>query len=162
MSILKATAVVETPFARAGDLVERFFAASTQEAGGGTLRLSAPGAGLGMDGFAVGHDVIVSFRRHKRRNESIAFDLHWESATGGPYPVFDGSLTIAEDETYESCRLILEGTYTPPGKVAGAVFDAALGSRIAQATAQELLARMGSFLRERFESMEAAKGSAQG
>ena len=161
MSNLKVTEVVETPFAQAADLVERFFARPESEAGAGTMRLSAPGAGLGMDGFAVGHDVDVSFRRHERKNEAVVFDLHWESASGGPYPVFDGTLTIAEDETYESCRLILEGSYTPPGKLAGAVFDAALGSRIAHATARELLERMATFLRESFEAAEATKRSAQ-
>lgn len=160
MSTLKATAVVETPFARAADLVERFFLSLKPEEGAGTMRLSAPGAGLGIDGFAVGHDVVVSFRRRNRKNEAIAFDLHWESATGGPYPVFDGSLTVAEDETYETCRLILEGSYTPPGKLAGAVFDAALGSRIAHATADELLQRIGRYLRQSFEESESRKPSA--
>ena len=160
MSNLKATAIVETPYARAADLVERFF--TSQSEGAGTMRLSAPGAGLGIDGFAVGHDVLVRFRRRQRKNEAIVFDLHWESASGGPYPTFGGTLTVAEDETYENCRLILEGSYTPPGSVAGAVFDAALGSRIAHATAEELLQRIRKFLRDTFEASEATKRSAQG
>ena len=157
MSTLKATLVVETPFSRAADFVERFFIDATGEDGQATLRLSAPGAGLGLDSFAIGHDVIASFRRHKGSDESIVFDLHWESADGGPYPIFDGTLTVAEDETYESCRLILDGSYTPPGRVAGAVFDAALGSRIANATAKELLEQMAAFLRSGFEASERAK-----
>src|SRR5579872_6779277 len=104
MSTLKASLVIETPFSQAADLVERFFISNK---GNGqenlvTLRLSAPGAGIGVDSFAVGHDVIASFRRRKGANETIVFDLHWESADGGPFPVFDGTLTVAEDETYET------------------------------------------------------------
>ncbi len=70
------------------------------------------------------------------------------------YPVCDCTLTVAEDETYESSRLILEGKYTPPGWVAGAVFDAVLGSRIADASAKELLERMRSFLLAGYEETE--------
>lgn len=158
MSTMKASLIVETPFSQAADLVERFFASENAKDGAVTLRLSAPGAGIGIDSFAVGHDVVASFRRHKGPNESIVFDLHWESADGGPFPVFDGNLTVAEDETYETCRLILEGSYTPPGRVAGAAFDAALGSRIAYATGQDLLERMRRFLRAGYEATEFAKG----
>lgn len=157
MSTIKTSIVIETPFARAADLVERFLTSQDAKNGTFTLRLSAPGAGIGIDSFAVGHDVIASFRRRNGPNETIVFDLHWESADAGPFPVFDGTLTVAEDETYETCRLILDGSYTPPGRLAGAVFDAALGSRIAYATAQELLERMRMFLRENYEAAELAK-----
>lgn len=157
MSTIKTSLVVETPFARAADLVERFLSSAKVENGAIALRLSAPGAGIGIDSFAVGHDVVASFRRRNGPDETIVFDLHWESADGGPYPIFDGTLTVAEDETYETCRLILEGSYTPPGRLAGAVFDTALGSRIAYATAQELLERVRTFLRTSFEATELAK-----
>jgi len=83
--------------------------------------------------------------------------LHWESADGGPYPAFDGQLVVAQDETYETCRLVIDGSYTPPGKVAGAAFDAVLGSRIASATAKELLERMRSFLQAGYEETELSK-----
>ena len=156
MSTLKHTTVVETPFAQAADLVERFLVESSQGETI-TLRLQAPGAGLGMNAFALSRDVIATFRRHKGPNQTIVFDLHWESADGGPYPVFDGTLTVAEDETYESCRIILEGSYTPPGWVAGAIFDAALGSKIASATADELLARIRMFLLGGYEETELSK-----
>lgn len=150
MSTLKESVYAEVPYAQAPDLVERFFT-------GSTLRLSAPGAGLGVNGFALAHDVVVSFRRHPGPNETIVFEVHWESADGGPFPVFDGQLIVAEDEDYENCRLILEGSYTPPGKVAGAAFDAVLGQRIAAATAKELLDRVRSFLVSGYEEVERKK-----
>jgi len=157
MSTLKESIVVQTPFVQAADLIERFLIATSPADTVLTLRLAAPGAGLGIGGFALAHDVIVSFQKTKGPNETIVFEIHWESADGGMYPVFDGALTIAEDETYESCRLILEGKYTPPGWVAGAAFDAVLGSRIADATAKELLERMRSFLLSGYEETELAK-----
>ena len=157
MSTLKEQLIVSIPFAQAADLTEKFLGDSTSKEGVVTLRLSAPGAGLGLAGFALAHDVVASFRRHKGPNETIVFEVHWESADGGPFPVFDGQLTVAQDETYESCRLVIEGAYTPPGKVAGAAFDAVLGSRIASATAKELLERMQSFLQVSFEETELTK-----
>lgn len=157
MSTLKESLVVQTPFVQAADLIERFLIASSPADAILTMRLSAPGAGLGIGGFALAHDVVVSFRQGKGRNETIVFEIHWESADGGPYPACDCTLTIAEDETYESCRLMLEGKYTPPGGAAGAAFDAVLGSRIADATARELLERMRSFLLAGYEETELAK-----
>jgi len=157
MSTLKESIVVQTPFAQASELIERFFIASSPEDAVLTIRLTAPGAGLGIEGFALAHDVVASFRRSKGRNQTIVFDIHWESADGGLYPTCDCTLTVAEDETYESCRLILEGKYTPPGWVAGAAFDAVLGWRIADATAKELLERMRSFLLAGYEETELAK-----
>ena len=157
MSTLKESIVVQTPFVQAADLIERFFIASSPENAELTLRLTAPGAGLGIGGFELAHDVVVSFRRSKGRNQTIVFEIHWESADSGLYPVYDGTLTVAQDETYESCRLILEGKYTPPGWVAGAAFDAVLGSRIADATAKDLLERMRSFLLGGYEETELAK-----
>lgn len=150
MSTLKESLLVEVPFAQAPEFIERFFV-------GSTLRLAAPGAGVGIEGFALAHDVEATFRRHPGPNFSVVFDVHWESADGGPYPVFDGQLIVAADETYESCRLTLEGSYTPPGKVAGAAFDAVLGSKIASATAKELLARVRTFMREGYEKVESSK-----
>ncbi len=157
MSTLKESIVVQTPFVQAAELIERFFIASSQGDAVLTLRLAAPGAGLGVGGFALAHDVVFSFRRTNGPNQTIVFEIHWESADGGLYPIFDCTLTIAQDETYESCRLILEGKYTPPGWVAGAAFDAVLGSRIADATAKELLERMCSFLLAGYEETELAK-----
>jgi hypothetical protein len=156
MTFLKRTVVVESPFAQAADLVEQLFAASIVENGTVTLRLQAPATASGLPRFAREQDAVVAFRRREDPNQPVVFELHWESADGGPYPVFDGTLTVAQDETYESCRLILEGSYTPPGWLAGAAFDAAVGSRIAEATAQALLDRIRDSLAARHEQTEVA------
>ncbi len=58
---------------------------------------------------------------------------------GGMLPSFTGQLTITDAESPESCRLSLEGSYTPPLGPIGAAFDLLLGHAIARATAQRLL-----------------------
>jgi hypothetical protein len=72
-------------------------------------------------------------------------DVEWKSKDGGPYPVFHGTLSVADEGAGRS-RLDLDGTYEPPFGVAGAAFDAAVGHRIAGATASELLSQFRDVL----------------
>jgi hypothetical protein len=72
-------------------------------------------------------------------------DVSWAPKDGGPYPVFTGRLTVADDGVGWS-RIDLDGTYKPPFGVLGAAFDAAVGHRIAVATAAELLAQLKRIL----------------
>jgi hypothetical protein len=152
MSKLKETAIVETPFAQAADLVENFLHKAVDANGKLTLQLTAAVAGVQLE-----HPVVVTFDRISGPNETIVFRLSWEAVGDGFFPVFRGTLTVAEDETYKTCRLILEGTYHPPLGVAGAVFDAVLGSRIAQATGAELLERLRTFLNASYQEVEREK-----
>lgn len=72
-------------------------------------------------------------------------DVSWEPKDGGPYPTFNGTLSVAEDAVGWS-RIEIDGTYRPPFGVAGAAFDAAVGQRLAQGTATELLAELKRIL----------------
>ena len=72
-------------------------------------------------------------------------DVSWAPKDGGPYPTFTGTLSVAEDAAGWS-RIEIDGTYRPPFGIAGAVFDAAIGHRIAQSTASELLAEIKRML----------------
>ncbi len=72
-------------------------------------------------------------------------DVSWAPKDGGPYPAFAGTLSVAEDATGWS-RIELDGSYKPPFGIAGAAFDAAVGHRIAQSTAAELLAEIKRIL----------------
>ncbi|HTD33422.1 MAG TPA: hypothetical protein VK665_07175 [Candidatus Elarobacter sp.] len=65
-------------------------------------------------------------------------DVSWAPKDGGPYPSFAGTLSVAEDAIGYS-RIEIDGEYRPPFGIAGAAFDAAVGHRIAQGTATELL-----------------------
>jgi hypothetical protein len=72
-------------------------------------------------------------------------DVSWAPKDGGPYPMFAGTLSVAEDATGWS-RIEIDGTYSPPFGIAGAAFDAAIGHRIAQGTLTELLAELKRIL----------------
>ena len=76
-----------------------------------------------------------------------AYTLSWRPAGAGPFPLFKGALVIDEDEAVpERSVLTLDGRYEPPLNVAGYVFDAVLGTKIAHASAVDLVARIGDAL----------------
>jgi hypothetical protein len=72
-------------------------------------------------------------------------DVSWTPKDGGPYPRFSGTVSVADDGAGWS-RIEIDGSYRPPFGIAGAAFDAAVGQRIAQATASELLAELKRLL----------------
>ena len=108
-------------------------------------------------GIALSKDVLVTFGLAV---DPMHFDqpwrIHWEPQAG-PYPDFDGELTVRADETYKTSLLELQGSYRPPGGALGAAFDWAAGSRIATATAQALLRRIGNEMEARYSRDELAK-----
>lgn len=76
-----------------------------------------------------------------------AYKLSWRPAGAGPFPLFKGALVIDEDEaTPGHSVLTLDGRYEPPLNVAGYVFDAVLGTKIANASASDLIARLSDAL----------------
>ncbi|MHB8433987.1 MAG: hypothetical protein ACYDCA_10395 [Candidatus Tyrphobacter sp.] len=83
--------------------------------------------------------------------------IHWEPAGGGPYPEFDGELTVRADEDYPTSILELIGTYKPPMGLVGVVFDAIAGARIAEATAHELLKNIGQVMEAQYNAEERTK-----
>ncbi len=134
----------------AGDLSQR---ADTHEPGRWTLRAS-------LAGTDVRKNVVVTFAAG---SDPMHFDQPWEvrwtPEGGGPYPDFDGTLTVRADEDYNTAILELSGEYTPPGGALGAAFDRALGSRIASATAQSLLEQIATGMERRHQADERAKHS---
>lgn len=117
-----------------------------------TLTLTVPGGELAKD-------VLVTFAAAE---DPMHFDQPWHvrwRPDGGPYPEFDGELTVRSDETYETAQLELKGSYQPPGGALGAAFDWAVGGRIASSTAQALLERIGTEMEARYRRDEAAKES---
>lgn len=117
------------------------------------LTLSVPGAQLVKD-------VVVTY---EAAVDPMHFDRPWRvdwKPESGPYPEFDGQLVARADETYETSLLELSGSYRPPGGVVGAAFDRVLGSRIAHATAQALLERIGGEMEARYARDEQSKTNA--
>ena len=119
-----------------------------------TLHLKAPLLGQAMP---LSKDVDVSFGRGV---DPMHFDapwrVHWETSEGA-FPAFDGTLCVCADETYASSIIELRGEYTPPLGLAGEVFDHAVGSRIASATARNLLEGIARKIEARYGEIERSK-----
>ena len=152
MSDLLERRVVRCPY----HLAQRYFAESIAQVdspGPLTLTLSLPGAELVKD-------VVVTY---SAATDPMHFDqpwhVHWKPQTG-PYPEFDGELTVRADETYASSQLELKGSYRPPGGALGAAFDWTIGGRIASATAHALLERVAAEMETRYASEEESKSGA--
>lgn len=125
--------------------------AESGRAGVLTLRATVPGA-------ALSREVLVTYAAG---TDPMHFDqpwrVHWTPKDGGPYPDFDGELTVRADYDYSDAILELTGDYRPPGGAIGAAFDRTLGARIASSTATKLLAEIGARLEARYREDEAAK-----
>jgi hypothetical protein len=103
---------------------------------------------------------IVSLQlAHRPEDMTPRYKVHWEAEGGGPYPVFDGELTVGADEDYDSFWLVIDGGYAPPLGIAGQMFDSVIGRRIATASARGLLAEMRKAIEVRFAAQELAKRS---
>ena len=152
MSEIHEHRFLNCPYNRAREILADAVADAVDTGTGRTIRLTLP-----VPGGEVTKDVVVEV---KRGTDPTHFDqpwmLHWDPV-GGIYPSFDGTLTVQAEDTYRTSRLALDGSYTPPGGAPGAAFDAVVGSRIAAATAQELLRRIGDALEQRYRTEEAAK-----
>ncbi len=83
--------------------------------------------------------------------------VHWTPEDGGPYPDFDGELTVRADEDWNTSILELRGVYVPPGGSLGRAFDRVLGRRIAAATAQSLLKNIAQEFQTRYREQEDRK-----
>lgn len=101
-------------------------------------------------------DVVVS-RALDPTHFYQPWNITWTPHDGGPYPTFKGTLTVRADEDWSGAKLELIGSYQPPFGVAGEMFDAVLGSRIAAATARILLDEIGDRLVARYRDEERAK-----
>lgn len=121
------------------------------------LRLRVP-VNVGQNASGLEKDVIVTYGT---AIDPLHFDqpwsVNWTPHGGGPYPSFEGTLTVRADDDYSSSVLELQGTYEPPFGVAGAAFDAVVGSRIASATAREFLRTLSLDIEGHYTREESAK-----
>jgi len=102
--------------------------------------------------------VLVTYERGE---DPMRFDepwcVHWTPKGGGPYPDFDGEVTVRADESYRSAILELRGEYVPPLGPFGQASDMLVGSRIAAATARTLLQQVARLMEARYNDEEASK-----
>jgi hypothetical protein len=138
MTQLRESTSVEGTTRQSMDRLEQFFASLQGKDGVARIRLRVPTDGP-TRGLSIDREVRVEARR--TRGGASLGDLMlitWMPEGTGVFPAFDGILIVRAGEGNAS-SLELDGNYTPPFGAAGQIFDAAIGHRIAQATARELL-----------------------
>lgn len=150
MSELNVTRDLNCPYHLARGYLSQDVANRSASGKATRITLSAP-----LPGIALHKDVDVTFAKGA---DPMHFDepwkLHWKPAGGGPYPDFQGELTVRAGEDYPVAILELVGSYAPPGGAAGAAFDAVAGNWIAFATAQQLLKELGDEMEARYRREE--------
>jgi len=82
-------------------------------------------------------DVDAHLARSADHHSSV-IELSWRPEGEGPFPSFQG-IVRSTSATATTSTLVIEGDYRAPGDLAGAVFDVAIGSSIANATLRRLL-----------------------
>jgi hypothetical protein len=144
--------LVHAPLASADTFLRAFFAAHpAPEGAGARIVLHA--------GDAEKAVIFHLHPAHRPEDMTPRYAVRWQPEDDGPYPVFKGELTIGGDNDYSTFWLVLEGEYAPPGGVAGEVFDAVIGHRIARASARGLLREIRTEIESDFAARERAKPS---
>lgn len=144
---------VNAPYSVAMDAIVRRLRAKKNR-----ISLVVPFRKLGIGtNLGVERDVIVAFvpvhglKGARQLHDELEFT--WEPEGGGPFPAFTGSLKMHPDGS--RTELVLSGEYEPPGGKLGEAFDAVIGKRIAEATAQTLLEQLQQDLESDFAAIKA-------
>jgi uncharacterized membrane protein len=114
-----------------------YFLERGAQTSGAELALRFPLPRLFVDGLTVEKKVSVQLQ-YMAGTGNHPLTIAWQPVGSGPVPSFEGTLAAAPD-TETACRLTIAGSYTPPGGIAGIVFDQLIGVRIANATVSALL-----------------------
>ena len=134
-----AERIVDCPFEVAHDYAADFFRAAERGGSEAVVR-----AGPLRRRVALVFGLRSDIRDPGRSHEEIA--VQWSAGTR-LLPDFSGTLRMRINGV--GTRLVLDGSYVPPGGRLGSMFDALVGNRIAAATARGLLVRVGDALSDR-------------
>jgi len=162
MAKIRERMYVRCPFRKAPSYLNYYLDALAKGATGqtGVLRLTVPLADIGLPGgVALERDVEAHFTpvpADKSEYGTQVTAIDWAPAGGGPFPVFNGSISVETDEDYGSCSLLIEGDYEPPMGLIGEAFDATVGRKIAKATARQLLRELRQALEEEYSKSQPA------
>lgn len=143
------------PYVRARAYLNESVQGSMRHAQASVLPLKA---NLPLLKGAVEKNVLVTYGKGQ---DPLRFDepwlVHWTPEGGGPYPDFDGELTVRADESYRRAILELRGEYKPPLGAFGQAFDLVVGAKIAAGTARALLQEIAQTMEEYFQAEERVK-----
>lgn len=150
MTAIAEKELVHAPLASADAFLKAYLAAHQAPKG--------DGARIVLQAGSMAQAAIITLHpAHRPADMTPRYKVHWEAEGGGPFPVFDGELTIGSDVDYNAFYVVIDGEYAPPGGIAGQVFDAVVGHRIATACARGLLNEIRTEIEARFAAQERAK-----
>jgi hypothetical protein len=152
MTTISARIIADSPPSIALGSMERYLNAKSR-----VLDLVVPLKGLGLPTeLELERAVTVEFRTQRNKlligRDPERIDVAWSPKDGGPYPDFKGSIAI--QPASGNTELELHGEYEPPLGFVGAAFDAVLGNRIAQATANALLGTLKAELERDYATVK--------
>lgn len=103
-----------------------------------------------LAGLTLERDVTVRVEYNSQPGDVPAdLNICWDP-DASIFPSFDGKLSAAATSK-ETCTLTIEGAYDVPGGVAGQLFDAVVGVRIAHGTIEKLLAQFRDAIEEDYK-----------
>jgi hypothetical protein len=101
--------------------------------------------------------IATLYPLNSSRDPHPTYSVTWSPAGGGPFPEFAGALAVEKTPSDDSFGLIVSGYYEPPLGMVGALFDAALGRKIAHLSARDLLRSIGDHVENSVAHNEAAR-----
>ena len=137
MDMVQLTRDVYCPFTEAVPLIQRFYRTVPVRIG--------PFAFMEFD---VEADVVETrdYTDETRIHDALA--IRWRRRGGVPAPSFSGLITARPNGP--STEIRIEGHYTPPLGVLGAIFDAVIGKHIARWTLERFLDQIAAFINHEF------------
>jgi len=143
MTSLFRTTLVEAPFSSVIEYVKDFFDERPH------LRMkvfASTNIGVETQRELVDDNTDTVYRHDAL---SVCWQPHWSI-----FPSFRGRATVRPQS--RSSILALEGSYEPPGGLAGRFFDRFIGERLANGTMDHLLGRLRRYIKYRYRAFQRA------
>jgi hypothetical protein len=139
---LNRSVLVNAPSSFALAFLGTYFLERGPTSEGDEISLRFPLPSIVIDGLTLEKRVRLIFHASAPTgNHEQSLTFGWRPLGTKSLPDFDGTLH-ATDEQNSHCRLVIGGTYTPPGGSAGMLFDRLIGGRISAATLTALLRQL--------------------
>ncbi len=96
---------------------------------------------VNVAGLEVGKEVVIQLGEPVEEANVVLFPVSWKAATQDwLFPSMQGNIEVtALDNVTPLCQLALRGHYRPPAGVVGALGDALIGHRLAEATVRHFV-----------------------
>jgi hypothetical protein len=160
MSHLNAHIIVACPPAQAGSRLKAFLRDRGNRDGGIakfalSIDVEVPGLPIPLK---LQRSIIATIQPHHAAGDmEPRYSVQWAPEHPGQFPLFAGEFIIEGTGDYQSFIIRIVGAYTPPLGVFGKGFDAAIGNRIAQTVANDLLRRMRDTIEHDYRADEEQK-----